>query len=161
MLLLTFSAHADIAYADTAKADASIKSLRVGHILPPLELKTQHGKPIKISKDIKTLLFAVEKAPSKLINTFLMKQDAAYLLNKKAYFVADISGMPSIITKMFAIPKMKKRPYDILLAKNAAQVAYIPRKKEFVTVVKVTAGKVTTIMFLNKAEQLASTLRKS
>ena len=154
LLLLSF-----VSYADTSEMDASIKKLHVGSILPPLELKTQYGKSVKIGKDVKTLLFAVEKAPSALINDFILKQEADYLTKNKAYFVADISGMPLLITKMFAIPKMKKRPYDILLAKKSAKVAFIPRKKEFVTVVKVAAGKVTAIMFLNKVEQLAGTLR--
>ena len=148
-----------LALANTAHAGDSIKPLKVGNTLPPLTLKTQYGKNVTIGKEAKALLFAVEKAPSALINDFLLKQEVDYLVKNKAYFVADISGMPSMITKMFAIPKMKKHPYDILLAKNAAKVAFIPRKKQFVTVVKIAAGKVTAIMFLNKAEQLAGTLR--
>lgn len=117
-------------------ADVSATPLQVGNSLSPIELKTQHDKVVKVRNDVKTLLFAVEKAPSDLVNKFLVKQDPNFLIASKAYFIADISGMPSMITKMFAIPKMKKLPYEILLVKSEKQLAFMPRKKNFVTVVK-------------------------
>ena len=129
--------------------------IKKGATLPSITLNNQHGKAIKINTDIKTLLFSVEKAPSQIINTFLVKQEANFLTKHKAYFVADISGMPSLISKMFAIPKMKKRPYDILLAKNKAQVDFIPHKKGFISVLKIATGKVLSVRFINNTEQLA------
>jgi len=50
---------------------------------------------------------------------------------------------------------MKKRPYDILLVKSEKQLAFMPRKKNFVTVVKVAGGKVSSVEFINKLDQLA------
>jgi len=145
LLLLSFNAFAE-------------PPLSIGGTLLPIELNNQHGKVIKVGNDVKTIIFAVEKKASALINNFLIKQDAKFLTNKKAYFVADISGMPSMITKIFAIPKMKKRPYDILLAKQASKVAFIPRKKDYVTVIKIAAGKVKQINFINQADQLQKVL---
>ena len=142
----------------TAYADNSIKPLQVGSALPSIELNTQHDKAVKVGNDVKTILFAVDKAPSGLINNFLIKKDAGFLVSKKAYFVADISGMPSLITKMFAIPKMKKRAYDILLAKNATKVSFIPRKKGLVTVLKLAGGRVTSVDFVNNIDQLAKAI---
>lgn len=135
--------------------------LQVGKALPTIELKNQHGKVIKVGDNVKTIVFAVEKTPSDLINSFLMKKDATFLANNKAYFIADISGMPSMITKMFAIPKMKKRPYDILLADKGEQskVLTIPRKKNFVTVLKIAAGKIREIEFVDKVEQLTKAFK--
>ena len=129
----------------------------VGSVLTPLSLNNQHDKLIKVNKDVKIILFAVEKAPSDVVNEFLMKKDTDFLVKNKAYFIADISGMPSLITSMFAIPKMKKRPYDILLVRGEqlAQVTSIPRKKEFVTLVKITDGKVTAVHYVNTVDQLA------
>lgn len=128
--------------------------LQVGQTLAPIELKSQHGKAVKVAIDVKTIVFAVEKAPSDLINNFLTKQDSAFLTKNKTYFIADISGMPSLITKMFAIPKMKKRPYEILLARKAAKVAFIPRKKDFATVLKISGGKIMAVEFVNNVDQL-------
>ena len=134
-------------------------TLQVGSTLSTIELNSQHGKSVKVANDVKTLIFSVEKTPSQLINNFLMKQDTKFLANHKAYFIVDISGMPSLITKMFAIPKLKKHPYDILLAKNGKQVAFIPRKKNFVSVLKIASGKITAIQFVNNADQLAKAFK--
>lgn len=132
------------------------KTLSIGSTLSPISMNNQHDKVITVSKDVKTILFAIEKAPSAVINDYLKSKDAGFLVKNKAYFIADISGMPSLITSMFAIPKMKKRPYDILLArgKALAQVTAIPRKKEFVTVLKVAGGKVVAIHYVNNLAQL-------
>ena len=45
-------------------------------------------------------------------------------------YVADISGMPALVTRMFALPKMRELPFPIALVRedaHLAQVADIPR----------------------------------
>ena len=122
--------------------------LKVGDSLPAITLKDQHDKAITVAADVQTLLFAIEKPPSEMLNTYLMKQDKDFLTTKKAYFLADISGMPSMITKMFALPNMRERPYSILLAHDAKEAEFMPRQKDHVTVVKVKVGKVDKILFI-------------
>ena len=95
----------------------------------PFELQNQRGKLIKVDDSAKMLLFIKEKAPSKLLNTFLLGQDPEFLTTHHAFFIADISGMPFLITKLIALPKMKKSPYDILLAKKEVTLAFVPHKK--------------------------------
>lgn len=129
-------------------ATAFAAELKVGDTLPAISLKDQHDKAITVVADVQTLLFAIEKPPSELLNTYLMKQDKDFLTTKKAYFMADISGMPSMITKMFALPNMRERPYSILLAHDAKEAEFMPRQKDYVTVVKVNAGKVDKILFI-------------
>jgi hypothetical protein len=136
-------------------AGAFAAELKVGDALPAISMNDQHDKPITVAADVQTLLFAIEKPPSELVNTYLMKQDKDYLTTKKAYFLADISGMPSMITKMFALPNMRQRPYSILLAHDAKEAEFMPRQKDHVTVVKVKAGKVEKILFINDAAALA------
>ncbi|WGZ93116.1 MAG: hypothetical protein QJT81_14995 [Candidatus Thiothrix putei] len=129
-------------------ATAFAAELKVGDTLPTISLKDQHDKAITVAADVQTLLFAIEKPPSELLNTYLMKQDKDFLTTKKAYFLADISGMPSMITKMFALPNMRERPYSILLAHDAKEAEFMPRQKDHVTLVKVKAGKVDKILFI-------------
>ena len=132
--------------------------LKVGDTLPAISLKDQHDKAVTVAADVQTLLFTVEKPASDLVNDYLKKQAADYLTTKNAYFVADISGMPSMITKMFAIPKMQERPYAILLGYEADALAFMPRQKNHVTVVKVKANKVEQILFVNDEAGLISHL---
>ncbi|MDQ5769904.1 hypothetical protein [Thiothrix subterranea] len=129
--------------------------LKVGDSLPAITLKDQHDKAVTVAPDAQTLLFTVEKPASDLVNDYLKQQTPDFLTSKQAYFLADISGMPSMITKMFAIPKMQERPYTIVLGYEAADLAFMPRQKDHVTLVKVKAGKVDNILFIKDEAGLA------
>lgn len=135
---------------------AMAAELQTGDAIPAITLKDQFDKPVTLTTDVKTLLFVIEKPASDLVNNYLLKQDKNYLLNHNAYFIADISGMPGMITKMFAIPKMQKRPYSIMLAYDAQETAFMPREKNQVTVVKVAGGKVESIQYLASETALAA-----
>jgi hypothetical protein len=132
--------------------------LKVGDTLPTISLKDQHDKAVTVATDAQTLIFTVEKPASDLVNDYLKTQAADYLIAQKAYFLADISGMPSMITKMFAIPKMQERPYAILLGYEADALAFMPRQQNHVTVVKVKANKVEQILFVNDEASLRNHL---
>lgn len=135
--------------------EAATAPLQTGDALPAIALKDQFDKPQTVAADAQTLLFVIEKPASDLVNDYLMKQGKDFLAAHKAYFIADISGMPSMITKMFALPKMQERPYSILLAYDAEEVAFMPRKKNKVTVVKLAGGKVESVQHVDSEAALA------
>lgn len=134
-------------------------TLQVGEKLPAIELNSQHDKPIKVAADIKTVIFTKDKKAGKLINTFLAKQDASFLKDNKICFIANISGMPKMISRVFAIPKMRKLPYDVLLARNKTDVAFMPYKKSFVSLVKIKGGAISSIEFIDNADELTEALK--
>lgn len=134
-------------------------TLQIGQQILPFELENQHGKRIKVGDSAKILLFTKEKTPSKLLNTFLLGLDPKYLTIHNAFFIADISGMPFLVRKMIAIPKMKKSPYDILLAKKEATLAFVPYKKDYITILKKRDGQIESINFVNKMSELKNTLK--
>ncbi len=133
--------------------------LKVGDTLPPIELNNQHGQPITVSPTINTLIFSVEKSAADLLNDYLATQEGNFLKENNAYFLADISGMPGIITRVIALPKMRKRPYDMLLATEAEQLSFIPHKKNWATALKIVDGKITSITFLDNPEQMDSVFK--
>jgi hypothetical protein len=123
--------------------------LHVGDTLPSFMLKNQHGESVAIAANAQIILFTVEKSASELVNNYLEKQPADLLAVKRAYFVVDISGMPWLITQMFALPKMRKLPYSILLAEDALTVSFIPRQQNRVTVIRLKQGRVESIQFIS------------
>ena len=129
--------------------------LQVGDSLPAITLKDQHDKSVTVAPEAQTLLFTIEKSAADLVNNYLKQQTPDFLTSKQAYFLADISGMPSIITKMIALPKMQERPYAILLGYEAADLVFMPRQKDHVTLVKIQSGKVDKILFIKDEASLA------
>ena len=126
--------------------------LAVGDALPQLQFENQHGKVEAFpGAGARVVLFAIEKAPSDEVNTFLTNLGAEAMQKDGIVFLADISGMPGFVTQTFALPKMRKRPYSILLAKNAEQAAFMPHEKDAVTVMQINQGKITHIAFARDA----------
>lgn len=122
--------------------------LAVGDSLPQLEFENQHGKMEAFpGTGTRTVLFAIEKAPSDEVNTFLTNLGVEAMHKDGIVFLADISGMPGFVTQTFALPKMRKRAYSILLANKAEQAAFMPHEKDAVTVLQVHQGKITRIVF--------------
>ena len=132
--------------------------LKKGDLLPSITLNNQHKKPITISADIRTLLFSADKAPSMVINQ-LLKGKPDYLEKHKAYFIADISGMPFLISKFIAVPKMKRYPYDVLLVRNSKWASFIPHKKGYVSVLKISANKVISVNFAKNKQALTALIK--
>ncbi len=122
--------------------------LAVGAEVPPLTLNDQYDQPLSISKDTRLLLFAVDKPAADLLNAFLERQSPDYLDENGGVYLLDISGMPRLITQMFALPKMRKRPYRILLARESGTVAFLPRRQNAATVITLDNGVVKGVHFV-------------
>ena len=67
-------------------------------------------------------LVARSMAGSKLLGAALEGRPQGYLEARHALFVADISRMPSLVGKLFAIPKMRDYSYRVLLDREAQVV---------------------------------------
>jgi di/tricarboxylate transporter len=145
-------------FALIASANPSAGAARLGDSLI-LELKDQHDQTVAINEQTNLILFAAGKSTSALMSKTLEDLPPTTLKDKKALYVADISGMPSFITKIVAIPKMQKRPYTIALLKDDALSKRFPQKDGAITVIKLKAGKVTDISFVTKQEEITKALQ--
>ena len=96
-------------------AGAFADSLSVGSNVSNISIKDQFEKTNSISAETKTILFASDKDSSDLLKEYLLSKEGDILTANKAIYVADISGMPSLISKFIALPKMKKYPFSIML----------------------------------------------
>lgn len=133
-------------------------ALNIGDATPTFDIKDQFEKTHKIAADTKTILVAADKGTSEILRDYLLAKDAKFLDTNKSYYVADISGMPSLIAKFFALPKMKKYPFPILLV-NEEQTKSFTKKEGNITVYSVTNGKVSAIKYVKDAAGLDSVFK--
>lgn len=122
-------------------------ALNIGEATPTFAIKDQFEKTHKIASDAKTILVAADKGTSEILRDYLLAKDKNFLSTNKAYYIADISGMPSLIAKFFALPKMKKYPFSILLV-DEEQTKSFTKKEGNITVYSVVDGKVTDIKYV-------------
>ncbi|KAB7889995.1 hypothetical protein [Poseidonibacter ostreae] len=128
-------------------------ALSIGDTTPTFEIKDQFEKMHKISADTKTILVAESRSTSVIVREYLLTKDTNFLETNKTQYIADISGMPSLISKFIALPKMKKYPFPILLV-NEEQAKSFSTKDDEITVYTIVEGKVSDVKYIKTTEEL-------
>lgn len=129
-------------------------ALNIGDSTPTFAINDQFEKAHTIAADTKTILVAADKDTSEILRDYFLTKEKGFLEANKAYYVADISGMPSLIAKFFALPKMKKYPFSILLV-DENQTKEFTKKEGNITVYSVNNGKISDVKYIKNAEELA------
>jgi hypothetical protein len=136
----------------------AIAELAPKDAFPPLSLPDQYGEQRAITAETRLVLFAADRPASDVLNGFLKAQPGDLLAQRRAEYVADISSMPALITRLVALPRMRERPYRILLVEEASMVDFLPRQPSAVTVLRLTEGSVDEVLFAESENALAEIL---
>jgi hypothetical protein len=137
---------------------AFANSLTVGSDLPALTVKDQFEKEHTIDANIKTIIFSATKAESATIKDFLATKDKDYLTTNNIVYVADITGMPSLISKFFALPKMRDYAFSILLI-DEDNKALFPVQEDKISIITLVNSKITDIKYIKTTEELVATFK--
>ena len=128
--------------------------LKVGEAFPALTLVDQFDTKTEIQrKGSATLLLSFEKDVSSSIKKYIDSKEKDFLAKNNIMYISDISSMPSFITSMFAIPKMKKFDFKISLINDEKEALFLDRKEGKVTVVTLKNNIIKTLNFV-KAKDL-------
>lgn len=140
---------------------AQAAPLAAGSAMPTLNLNDQHDKPAPVGPATRWVVFTAEKAVSDMVSTVLAAEPAGVVDRLRLAYVADISGMPALVTRMFALPKLRDLPFPIALVREAAQVAQvsdIPRAAGSATVLRLEGGRVSQVATARQAAELRALL---
>jgi hypothetical protein len=132
--------------------------LEVGDSLPTLTLKDQHDEPRSVSPATRVMLFSASRIAADLVEQSLAGQTAERLAAAGIVYVADIDGMPPMVFKLVALPQMRKLPYPMLLGRQSAETAMLPRAPDQVTLIEAKDGKVTAMRFVDDPLVIEQTL---
>ena len=137
---------------------AFANSLTIGNVFPTLTIKDQFEKDFTVDANIKTIIFSATKTEGTTIKEFLLTKDKDYLTTNKTVYIADITGMPSLITKFIAMPKMKDYPFSVLLV-DEANKGLFSVKEDMISIISLENGKITDIKYVKTAEELGQNLK--
>jgi len=137
------------------------KPITIGDDLPDITLNDQFGNKHTIDKNISKIIITFDKKSSVLANKFIsMKKDSShYLSEHHMVFVANISKMPALITKLFAMPKMKKYEHTILLIDDKKNDLFKSEKRH-ISIYELKNGVVKDIKYIKGIKELNTTLLK-
>ncbi len=120
---------------------------KVGDKLPAITLHDQFDKEFRVEDKDRLIIMAFEKDVSIAISNFLKTKPLSFLKIHHAKYISDISAMPSFISSMFALPKMKKFPFSVLLIKDDFGKQF-NRLEGKITVYQLKGHKIHSIRFL-------------
>jgi len=133
-------------------------TLDVGMRVPALTLTDQHGADGSVSLATRCVFFNRDMASAKIVQEGLTDTPSPALETARTVVVSDISAMPSIITKLFAVPAMRKRPYRILLDRDGKVTSDFPSEKGKVTVLYLKDLTIERLEFVDSAAALRAAL---
>jgi hypothetical protein len=141
-----------------AGSAAEDETLRVGQTLPELGLTDQHERLGEVGAGTRLVLFAPDRESGELAHGVLEATGGETLAQAGIRYVADISAMPGLVTRMFALPKMREYGYTMLLGRESADTAMLPRRPGELTLIELEAGSITDLSYAGTEAALRAAL---
>ncbi|WP_192874118.1 hypothetical protein [Pseudomonas congelans] len=135
-------------------------ALQVGERLSSWTLLDQYDQPYTLNNQAQTLLVARSMDAAKLVNAALQDKPKGFLESRHTVFVADIQKMPSIIAKMFAIPKMRDYSYRVMLDREARIVPQYAGDDDKVLWLQLRDGQLVSQQQFGSADSLRAALER-
>lgn len=130
----------------------------VGSLLPAEEIEDQHGIVHTLDASIRLVIMSRDMEAGKVIRSALSEVGGDALERNHAVYVSDISGMPALIARMAAIPKMRKRPYPVLLDRDGTFTARFSAEPDKATVLVVDDRRIREIHYIDEVSDLVAML---
>jgi hypothetical protein len=136
--------------------------LVVNNSLAKLSLNDQNEKPHTITNDTQTLIFAFSKDMGHACNDFFETKPENYLQENNAFFIADVSGAPSVIRSMFIMPGLKDFKHTVLVIDDKSIAANYKAgvDSEKIIIVELDNNIITSIQTVSTAAEMAALLEK-
>jgi hypothetical protein len=119
--------------------------------LPNLTLQDQHTQPWGVKADTRLVVFAAGRKPSNVVMEVLSAQAKGFLESRQAVYVADMS-------RTFALPALRDQPFAVGVNLDDKQLVDWPRQEDAITLIRLEAGRVSSIAYVRTAAELKSEL---
>ena len=145
---------------DATKYSATVSDgMNIGSKIS-FSLPDQFDKKHTLSESTKTVILSFAKATGHTVKEFLQKEPADYLSSRDAFFVADISPMPTVIRNTFALPDLRKSRFSVLLIYDKAIASQIKdeSKADKIAILTLDNGVITATKYIQTQEELIAAL---
>ena len=132
---------------------ADANTLKIDDKISTFSLPNQFDKIHTVSSEVSIIIVAFEKENAKLVNDFLSSKSIDFLDLNNAIFINDISSVPSVVIKMFTIPKMRDYKYDILLIYKENSKKFLEEESK-ITIYSLEKGFVKDVKYISTKYEL-------
>ena len=132
---------------------ADANTLKIDDKISTFSLPNQFDKIHTVSSDVSIIIVTFEKESANLVNDFLSSKNSDFLDLNNAIFINDISSVPSVVIKMFTIPKMRDYKYDILLIYKENSKKFLEEESK-ITIYSLEKGFVKDVKYISTKYEL-------
>ncbi|BDY12037.1 hypothetical protein [Hydrogenimonas cancrithermarum] len=143
--------------------------VKEGRVAPAIEvgkpfesgtLKDQFGKEGSVTPDTEKVIIVFGKATGHLVKEYLNTKPNDFLAKEHVVFIADVSGMPSMILKYVALPDLQKHKYPIylILDEKISEKFRNEKYKDYIMVVDLDHAIVEKVDFVTSDKDLENAI---
>lgn len=99
--------------------DSATPTIQIGDPFPQWELTDQHEQPHRLPGDsTQAIVFSRSKQADETLSPVLESVAGDRLGNGEVIYLSDISRMPGLISRLFALPSLRDRDYPVVLIRE-------------------------------------------
>jgi len=132
--------------------------LKIGNTLDFALLQDQYANPFVHEDNMEILLYADDMDTSRDVRDAIGRVEPACYEEGKLVFVANVSGMPSLITRLIALPKMRGYGFPIWLDYNGEATDALPVQEGFISVIRVKDGAIVSLEYVQGMESVMNAI---
>lgn len=137
---------------------AYAEPVSTGQVLPTLPIHDQHERPWQVTDNTRLLILATNRAASGVVQNLLNTQEKNFLHSRHAVYAADLSRMPGLITRSFAMPALRELAYPVGIVADGQLLKEWPRHDKAVTLLWLNKGTLERIEHAQDDTQLRHAL---
>jgi hypothetical protein len=99
-------------------------------------LQDQFGEPAPALGDARVIFFSADMESSDLVTGAFAAEEKDLMAEAGVVYVADVSRMPGLISRLVAKPKMRRYPFRIVLDEAGEVTSAWPRQAGAITVIE-------------------------
>ncbi len=121
-------------------------------------IKNQFDNSFNHTKSMEYIIYAADMETKDVLQDALSTINTDCMNDGKVVYLANISGMPKLIAKLFALPKMRKYPYPVWLDRNGSASKDLPSQSGAVGLIDIENSAISAATFFKDAKALSSRL---
>lgn len=130
-----------------------------GATLPALELPDAHGEALKLDAGTRALVFSRDMSAGRIVKEAVAKAGNDLFARNQAVYVVDLAGMPGFVRSLFALPGLRRRPYQLMVDETGAATADFPSTEGKPTVLVLKDLVVVSVAYPADADALVKLLQ--
>ncbi len=130
-----------------------------GQTFDAIRYEDQHGNIRILDSSVKNVIFLADMDAKDSLHAELQDAGQDWLDKHHAVVIADIHGMPYLVSVMFALPAMRDYSYVLHLIREAGPGDRFPKKPGQLTLIRLKDRKIDSIQILQSGKALFQELQ--